>query len=313
MNLEYLKWKLRFSLNNIKAVTAGLKAGLWSEITTVQQVAAIFPHKAGQPTYTLPAYPDEMRWHPGSPFPIPPDPLWAYYCTTVETYLQSGLDDTTTMRRLLLESAAPIEQLGRILELGVAGGRLIRHLADLTPQQEIWGVDIWASAILWCKEHLSPPFHFATTTVVPHLPFEDRSFGLVFAGSVWTHLDDLADAWALEVHRVLRPGGRLYFSLNDRSAVKVFEGGGIAENRARYVERVRPENWSYWLKWIEGFPEYQRFARGDTQMVTMERSTQAQVLWDVDYLLKRWGPGWRICSVTPEAYGHQTGVLLARV
>jgi hypothetical protein len=48
-------------------------------------------------------------------------------------------------------------------------------------------------------------------------------------------------------------------------------------------------------------------------MVTMGRSTQAHVLWDVDYLLKRWGPGWRICSVTPEAYGHQTGVLLARV
>jgi hypothetical protein len=36
-------------------------------------------------------------------------------------------------------------------------------------------------------------------------------------------------------------------------------------------------------------------------------------MWDVGYLLKRWGPGWRICSVTPEAYGHQTGVLLARV
>jgi SAM-dependent methyltransferase len=181
------------------------------------------------------------------------------------------------------------------------------------PHQEIWGVDIWASAILWCKEHLSPPFHFATTTVTPHLPFEDRSFGLVFAGSVWTHLDDLAEAWALEVHRILRPGGCLYFSINDRSAVKVFEGGGIAENRARYLERIRPDNWSGWLRLLESHSGYQRFAEGDAQMVTMGRSTQAHVMWDVDYLLKRWGPGWRICSVTPEAYGHQTGVLLARI
>jgi SAM-dependent methyltransferase len=195
------------------------------------------------------------------------------------------------MRRLLLESEAQIGQLGRILELGVAGGRLIRHLVDIAPQQEIWGVDVWSSAILWCKEHLSPPFFFATTTVMPHLPFEDRSFGLVFAGSVWTHLGDLAEAWALEVHRVLRPGGRLYFTINDRSAVKIFEGGGIAEHRARYLERVKPNNWSGWLKLLDGHSGYQRFVRGDAQMVTMGRSTEAHVMWDVDYLLKRWGPG----------------------
>src|SRR6516225_2396945 len=173
-----LKRRLRKYLNE-RVVKPGIKESLLSEIPTVQHVAAIFPHEAEQPSYTLPAYPGEMRRHPDSPFPIPPDPFWADYCTTIETYLQSGLDDTTTIRRLLLESEAPIEQLGRILELGVAGGRLIRHLVDLAPQQDIWGVDVWASAVLWCKEYLSPPFHFATTTVTPHLPFEDRSFGLV--------------------------------------------------------------------------------------------------------------------------------------
>lgn len=307
-----LKQRLRTYLNN-RIVKPGIKAGLFSEIPTTQHVAAIFPHEGDQPYYTLPAYPEEMRRHPGSPLPIPPDPFWADYCTSVETYLQSGLDDITTMRRLLLESGAPIEQLGRILELGVAGGRLIRHLSDLAPQHEIWGVDIWASAILWCKEHLSPPFHFATTTVTPHLPFEDRSFDLVYAGSVWTHLDDLAEAWTLEAHRVLRPGGRLYFTINDRAAVKVFEGGGTAENRARYLERIRPDNWSSWLKLLESHSGYQSFARGDAQMVTMGRSTQSHVMWDADYLLQRLGPGWKVCSVTPEAYGHQTGVLLARV
>jgi SAM-dependent methyltransferase len=316
MNHMNLKRRLRHYLNNriVKpGIKEGIKEAILSAIPTVQHIAAIFPHETEQPSYTLPAYPGEMRRHPDSPFPIPPDPLWADYCTTVETYLQSGLDDTTTMRRLLLDSGAPIEQLGRILELGVAGGRLIRHLVDLVQQQEIWGLDVWASAIIWCKEYLSPPFHFATTTVAPHLPFEDRSFGLVFAGSVWTHIDDLVEAWALEVHRILRPGGRLYFTINDRAAVKVFEGGGLPENRARYVERVRPDTWSDWLKLLKSHSGYQRFARGDAQMVTMGRSTQAHVMWDVDYLLKRWGPGWSICSVTPEAYGHQTGVLLACV
>lgn len=287
-------------------------ASLPSFASQTQHLAAVFPHNDRESTYTLPAYPAAQR-HPGSALPIPPEPLWAHYCTSAETYLQSGADDTETMRRLLKGSGASIESLGRILELGVAGGRLIRHLDDLAQKQEIWGVDCWASAVLWCKEHLSPPFHFATTTVTPHLPFEDRSFGLVFAGSVWTHLDDLAEAWALEVRRILQPEGRFYFTMNDRAAVSVFQGGGNPEQRQRYIERIRPENWENWLKLLEGHPGYKRFAKGEAQMVTMGRSTQAHVLWDADYLIKRLGPGWRVCSITPEAYGHQTGVLLAKI
>jgi SAM-dependent methyltransferase len=275
----------------------------------IQHLAAIYPHDVDKSTYTLPAFPAAQR-HSGSPFPIPPEPLWAAYCTSVETYLQSGLDDIAMMKRLLDASGAPIAEADRILEIGVAGGRLIRHLGKLAQTHEIWGIDHWATAILWCKEHLSPPFHFATTTMTPHLPFEDNYFGLVFAGSVWTHLDDLAEAWALEVRRVLRHDGRFYFTINDRSAVKVFQGGG--KDRERYVERIRPDNWQGWLALLDGHAGYQRFARGEAQMVTMGRSTNAHVLWDADYLIKRFGPGWRLCSITPEAYGHQTGVLLAK-
>jgi SAM-dependent methyltransferase len=288
-----------------RVVLPGVRAGLSGNSATVQHIAAIYPHKGTERSYTLPAY-------PGAPFAIPPEEFRASYCTTDATYLASGRDDTETMRRLLTDSGVSIQDLGKVLELGVAGGRMIRHLADIANSQEIWGVDHWASAILWCKEHLSPPFHFATTTVTPHLPFEDRYFGLVFAGSVWTHLDDLAEAWALEVRRILRPGGRFYFTINDRSAVKFFQGGGSPRDRERYIERIRSDNWRDWLEWLKHNDAYQRFARGETMMFTMGRSTQAHVMWDVDYLIGRLGPGWRVCSVTPEAYGHQTGVLLAK-
>ncbi|HET9718303.1 MAG TPA: class I SAM-dependent methyltransferase [Pseudolabrys sp.] len=288
------------------------RRGLRPMSSYIQHVAAIFPHKSEAGTYTLPAYPEPVEIDAISGLPVPPEIFRAGYCTTTEAYLQSGRDDMAMLRKLLRESGSDIKQLGRILELGVAGGRLVRHLLDIASTQEIWGVDVWASAILWCQEHLSPPFHFATTPVLPHLPFEDRSFGLVFAGSVWTHIDDLAEAWALEVQRVLQPSGRFYFTINDRSAVKIFMGGGTAENRKRYIERIRPDAYSRWLKSLGSSEAYQRFARGEAQMVTMGRSTEAQVFWDAEYLLKRLGPGWRVCSVTPEAYGHQTGILLAR-
>jgi hypothetical protein len=62
--------------------------------------------------------------------------------------MQSGKDDIATMRRILRGSGFAIEEAREILEWGVAGGRLIRHLQNLTPKTEIWGVDIWASANL---------------------------------------------------------------------------------------------------------------------------------------------------------------------
>ena len=83
------------------------------------------------------------------------------------------------------------------MELGCAAGRVIRHLNELAASREIWGVDFAAAATMWCEENLSPPLHFATTTVVPHLPFKDEYFDLVYAGSVFTHIDELTFAGLL--------------------------------------------------------------------------------------------------------------------
>lgn len=82
------------------------------------------------------------------------------------------------------------------------------------------GVDIAGSPIVWCQQHLQPPFKFVTTTSLPHLPFEDRHFDLVYAGSVFTHIADLADAWLLELRRIVRPGGIVFLTVHDNSFIE---------------------------------------------------------------------------------------------
>jgi hypothetical protein len=37
---------------------------------------------------------------------------------------------------------------------------------------------------------------------------------------VFTHIDDLADAWLLELKRILRPGGRLYITVLDKNSLQ---------------------------------------------------------------------------------------------
>jgi SAM-dependent methyltransferase len=298
----------------VQAVSGGLRSQLPGIASDLMQFGQFWPHDPGAP-YSRPIPASESFIDPGSDLPVPPEKYWAYYCTSPESFLRTGKEDVDTMSRLLGESDFQIAEAGKVLEFGCAGGRLLRWLAPLAPETQLWGSDIWSSAILWCQDHLSPPCNFVTNTTVPHLPFEDRSLGLVFCGSVFTHLDDLVEAWFLEMHRIIRPGGRLYFSINDRSAVRVFDGEALdPSSYPRYYERTAgKENWDVFVDMLNDSPEYQRFKRGDAYMVTLGRSIGANVLWDSKVLCDRLSWGYKACSVTPEAYGHQTAILLERI
>jgi SAM-dependent methyltransferase len=290
-------------------ITAQVRRSLPDVAPRLQRLGLYWPHDPDAPTYSRPAV--SVR---GEDLPLPPRSLWADYCTSAESYLASGREDCETMREILGAGGGKFEDAGRILDLGCAGGRMIRHLAGVATQAQVWGCDIWTDAVAWCQANISPPFWFATTTVVPHLPFEDRSFGLVYCGSLFTHIDDLAEAWFLELHRILRPGGWLYFSVNDRHAVDVFDGKADPAAYARYHERTGgQDNWDAFVASCRADPEYQRFRQGDAWMATLGRDAMAHVMWDTDVLAQQLGYGYYCRSVNPESYGHQTTVLLERI
>jgi len=291
-------------------MTAQIRRSLPGVAAGLQRLGLYWPHDPDARTYSRPVGTAAADLS----LPMPPRSLWADYCTSAESYLASGREDYETMRGILLDSGGKLEDCGRILDLGCAGGRMIRHLAEIAAGTQVWGCDIWADAIAWCQVNLSPPFWFATTTVVPHLPFEDRSFGLVYCGSLFTHIDDLAEAWFSELHRILKPGGFLYFSVNDRHAADVFEGKGNPASYAWYHERTGGrENWEAFVASCSADPEYQRFRQGEAWMATLGRDGMAHVMWDTDVLTRHLSYGYMCRSVSPESYGHQTTVLLERI
>jgi SAM-dependent methyltransferase len=285
--------------------------------SNLMQVGQFWPHEYEASTFSrpIPADTGEPDQAAGAPLPVPPREFWADYCTSVESFLRSGREDVATMREILAAHDAPVENAGRVLELGCAGGRMIRWLSDLAENgAQVWGTDIWSSAVLWCQDHLNPPCHFATTTMSPHLPFEDRSFDLVYCGSLFTHIDDLAETWFAELHRILKPGGRLFFSLNDQHAVKLFSGEGDPDDYPRFYERTGGKHkWDDFVDMIEASPEYLRFRAGDAYMVTIGRSMKSHVMWNSDALARRLSYGYRLNAVTPASYGHQTTMLLERI
>jgi len=228
--------------------------------------------------------------------PVPPRNLWVAlgaggYGATDEEYLEIGRRTVERFVGLLEANAAVLRDGARILDFGCASGRLTRWFADRAQNGEVWGVDISAEHVIWCQQNLSPPFHFCTTTTAPHLPFEDRYFDLVFAGSVFTHIDELADAWFLELRRILVPGGHLLVTINDKHSIDIVRRNPEF-NLARQISRVECET-----------------PLGDFAMASISRS---YTLYDREYLTDKLQRVFDVVATQPEIYGFQTGLLLRK-
>lgn len=214
-----------------------------------------------------------------------------------ELYLTQGRNDMTGMRRIL--EADGFDMMGeKIMEFGCSGGRLMRHLEAEAQANEVWGIDLHSAAIHWAQAHLSPPFHFMTNTTVPHLPFEDNTFGLIFAGSVWTHIGELDDAWLLEIRRILRPGGRLYITISDENTLAEVARMSPDHDSNRHVAELDAATGMLSKDWVA--------------FVTRTTPWLQRVIYRREAWLERIGRWMDVRMVKPSAYGWQTGVLLAK-
>jgi len=107
----------------------------------------------------------------------------------------------------LAAAGRPLATFRRILDFGCGCGGALLWLRDLAPKAALHGTDIDANAIAWCRRNL-PYASFATNAARPPLAYADAQFDLVYAISVFTHLDaGFERAWLAELRRVLAPNG----------------------------------------------------------------------------------------------------------
>jgi SAM-dependent methyltransferase len=104
-----------------------------------------------------------------------------------------------------------------------------------------------ADAIAWCQSALGGA-EFETTGPLPPLPYSDASFNLIYAVSVFTHLSEGSQrAWLPELHRLLKPGGRLVVSVYGRGTwaqlaeADVVARGGFVFLESGKLKGIQPE------------------------------------------------------------------------
>jgi SAM-dependent methyltransferase len=146
--------------------------------------------------------------------PLPPRRLMVRVAGTgdADWFLRSGRAGFDA-----IAAHAPLAELESVLDFGCGCGRVTRWWSDFAGT--VAGSDVSGPAIEWCRANL-PFARFELNALAPPLVFEDESFDLVYALSVFTHLTaELQLAWRDELRRVLRSGGLALVTTHGRSYV----------------------------------------------------------------------------------------------
>ena len=78
----------------------------------------------------------------------------------------------------------------------------------------LYGTDIDSELVNWCKENLQG-IQWSTNGHQPPLHFADDTFDLIYAISVFTHLDEeLQHAWLRELRRIAKPGATIILTVH---------------------------------------------------------------------------------------------------
>lgn len=176
---------------------------------------------------------------PADELPLPPDVLRLMVAGTddAEWFLTAGRRAADSLAAVLATAGVALHQCESVLDFGCGCGRVIRHLRHLPT--ELHGCDTNPVAVDWCDEHL--PFgRFAVNALESPLEYDDASFDLVYALSVFTHLSLALQSHGMsELRRVLKPGGVLVLSLHGDATLKHLNRAERADYRAgRLVVRV---------------------------------------------------------------------------
>jgi SAM-dependent methyltransferase len=169
-------------------------------------------------------------------FSIPPVKLIVLVSSNpdIEGFLQGGEMAAKSIIDTLMMNGVDFAQLKSVLDFGCGCGRVTRHWYGLT-EARVYGTDYNTDLVAWCRLNL-PFARFGTNQLRPPLDYQDESFDLVYALSVFTHLPESTQTeWIREMTRVIAPGGCLlltthgerYVSMLTDSERKRFRAGQL--------------------------------------------------------------------------------------
>ncbi len=203
---------------NISHMTTTVRRRLPQPLKTAGRVAAeaVDPVRIGL-----------YRIFSGDRLPVPPSRLRARVGSRgIRRFIRIGRRWAARLEKSVARhTGRTLRDFAPVLDFGCGAGRTLRHLAADT-QDVFHGCDVDAEAVAWLAANF--PGVTADVSGDPPLPYPDGKFGLAYAVSVFTHLDERRQfQWLAEIRRVLREGGLALFSVQGGNALRRFASGRL--------------------------------------------------------------------------------------
>jgi SAM-dependent methyltransferase len=220
-------------------------------------------------------------------------------------YWLTGLRDYRLIVQSLCRFGLDLTESSQVLEFGCSTGRVLRHFACQEDGLGLWGTDINGREIEWIRRNLPTHLKVFQCTTLPFLPIPDNSLSLVYAFSVFTHIDEFETAWLAELRRVLKPGGFAYLTMHSEHTWK---------SMPETLEREFLNSASH----IQGYkvtPELLRGPMPKPKTVfrhTLSRLYNVNVFHDTAYIHDTWGRFFDVLEIMVRGHGYQDCVLLRK-
>ncbi len=136
------------------------------------------------------------------------------YSLNYKNYKDSGEE---VAKEILDWTSVYLKKTDNILEWGCGVARILRHVPKLVDKgTQIYGIDINEKMIKWDAENISD-VQFSKSDYYPPTDFVDAKFDLIFAISVFTHIEsDLQEKWFQEIMRITRQNGIFLFTTHGK-------------------------------------------------------------------------------------------------
>ena len=156
-------------------------------------------------------------WFGGNKEKLPVPGVWARLLVSgsadIPGFLEMGRRGFDCIRETLETNGTSIESLKDVLDFGCGCGRVIRYWNGFADTR-IWGTDINEYLVEACRRCV-PFASISHNSMAAKLNYANQSFDLIYAFSVFTHLDIKAQkAWREEFRRILRPRGILLLTVH---------------------------------------------------------------------------------------------------
>jgi len=147
-----------------------------------------------------------------------------YSDVSLEHHVGGGLANAMEITSKAEKHGHPFESAAKILDFGCGTSRILRYMIEFCPGPRYFGSEVVPENIKWGKSAF-PEVTYLLQGNSPPVEMQDSSFEIIYAYSIFTHLEEnLHRLWLSELRRLLQPEGLLILTVHGERILRRCEG-----------------------------------------------------------------------------------------